>query len=131
MLEDYDWSVDLRDEFFQRVQNTVLGFMAEAGFDPYFGRRLIAEMASAGLEAVSADGRVRVIRGGSPETAFFRLSLVALQDTLIEDGTIRPTRWSGRWPSSTTQPRSCCRRSWSRPRAASPIDRFAECASAC
>lgn len=90
VLEDYDWSVDPRDEFFQRVQDAVLGFMEKAGFDPYFGRRLIAEMASAGLEAISADGRVRVVRGGTPETAFFRLSLTSLQDTLIEAGTITP-----------------------------------------
>ena len=88
VLEDYDWSVDLRDEFFQRIQDAVLGFMEEAGFDPYFGRRLIAEMAGAGLERISAEGRVRVIRGGTPETAFFRLSLAALKDTLIEAGTI-------------------------------------------
>lgn len=88
VLEDYDWSVDLRDDFFQRVQDTVLGFMEKAGFDPYFGRRLIAEMAGAGLEGATADGRVRVVRGGTPEIAFFRLSLTALQDTLIEAGTI-------------------------------------------
>ena len=88
VLEDYDWSVDLRDDFFQRVQDTVLGFMEKAGFDPYFGRRLIAEMASAGLEEIAADGRLRVVRGSTPETAFFRLSLTALQDTLIEAGTI-------------------------------------------
>ncbi|HEX6117333.1 MAG TPA: methyltransferase domain-containing protein [Solirubrobacterales bacterium] len=88
VLEDYDWSVDLRDDFFQRVQDAVLGFMEQAGFDPYFGRRLIAEMASAGIEAVAADGRVRVVRGGTPETAFFRLSLVSLEDALLEAGAI-------------------------------------------
>jgi SAM-dependent methyltransferase len=88
VLEDYDWSVDPRDDFFKRVQDAVLGFMEQAGFDPYFGRRLIAEMAGAGLEEVSADGRVSVVRGGTPETAFFRLSLVSLQETLIEAGAI-------------------------------------------
>ena len=88
VLEDYDWSVDLRDDFFQRVQDAVLGFMEQAGFDPYFGRRLIEEMTTAGLEDVSADGRLRVVRGGTPETAFFRLSLVSLQDTLLEAGAI-------------------------------------------
>jgi len=88
VLEDYDWSVDVRDDFFQRVQDAVLGFMQQSGFDPYFGRRLIAEMASVGLEAIAADGRVRVVRGGTPETAFFRLSLTSLEPALIEAGAI-------------------------------------------
>ena len=88
VLEDYDWSVDLRDEFFQRVQAAVLGLMEEAGFDPYFGRRLIGELTEAGLEDVNADGRLRVVRGGTPETAFFVLSLESLRATLVEQGKI-------------------------------------------
>jgi SAM-dependent methyltransferase len=88
VLEDYDWSVDMRDDFFQRVQDTALSFMEKAGFDPYFGRRLLAEMAAAGIERAAAEGRVRVIRGGTPETAFFRLSLLALRESLLEAGTI-------------------------------------------
>ena len=88
VLEDYDWSVDPRDEIYSRVQGAVLGFMEQAGFDPYFGRRLIPEMASAGLEEPVAEGRVRVIRGGTPETAFFELSLTAIRETLLEAGAI-------------------------------------------
>jgi SAM-dependent methyltransferase len=88
VLEDYDWGVDLRDEFFQRVQDAVLSFMQKSGFDPYFGRRLIAEMSAAGIEEVTADGRVRIVRGGTPETAFFRLSLTSLEPVLLEAGAI-------------------------------------------
>jgi SAM-dependent methyltransferase len=88
VLEDYDWSVDLRDDFFRRVQDAVLGFMEQSGFDPYFGRRLVGELEGAGLAGVSADGRVRVVQGGTPETAFFRLSLASLEDALVGTGAI-------------------------------------------
>jgi SAM-dependent methyltransferase len=88
LLEDYDWSVDLRDEVYRKVQDATLGFMEKAGFDPYFGRRLVPELNGAGLEDVSADGRVRVIQGGTPETAFFRLSLMALREMLLEAGVV-------------------------------------------
>ncbi len=89
LLEDYDWEAVAihppREEFY-RVRDAVLGLMAEAGFDPNFGRRLPTELEVAGLEAVEADGRVRLIRGGTPETAFFRLSIGSLRQPLVERG---------------------------------------------
>ena len=88
VLEDYDWGVDPRSEIQERVQTSVLSFMEKAGFDPYFGRRLTAELNAGGIEDVAAEGRVRVIRGGTPETAFFRLSLASLRGALIEAGAI-------------------------------------------
>jgi SAM-dependent methyltransferase len=87
LLEDYDWeaiAIHPPQEEFEKITEAVLGLMAEAGFDPNFGRRLLAELDAAGLEDVEAEGRVRLIRGGTPETAFFRLSLDSLRETLIE-----------------------------------------------
>ncbi len=89
LLEDYDWeaiAVDPPQEEFEKVADAVLGLMAEAGFDPSFGRRLPAELEAAGLEGVEAEGRVRLIRGGAPETAFFRLSIDSLRAPLVERG---------------------------------------------
>lgn len=89
LLEDYDWesvAVEPPQEEFEKVADAVLGLMAEAGFDPNFGRRLPAELEAAGLAEVEAEGRVRLIRGGTPETAFFRLSLDSLRETLLQRG---------------------------------------------
>ncbi len=89
LLEDYDWeavAIHPAQEEFEKVSDAVLGLMAEAGFDPNFGRRLPAELEAAGLEDVEAEGRVRLIRGGTPETAFFRLSLSSLRELLVERG---------------------------------------------
>jgi SAM-dependent methyltransferase len=91
LLEDYDWSaadVHPPDPLFERVTGAVLGFMEKAGFDPRFGRRLVQELRAAGLEKVEAEGRVRLIRGATPETAFYRLSLQALRDSLVESGAL-------------------------------------------
>jgi SAM-dependent methyltransferase len=91
LLEDYDWAaadVHPPDPHFERVTGAVLGFMEKAGFDPRFGRRLMAELGAVGLHDVEAEGRVRLIKGGSPETAFYRLSLEALREPLIESGAL-------------------------------------------
>jgi hypothetical protein len=61
--------------------------MAEAaGFDPIYGRRLVQQLTERGLEAVEAEGRVRLQRAGDPGLAFARLTLEQLQDTLVEQG---------------------------------------------
>lgn len=89
LLEDYEWSalaLHPPQEEFERVGEAVLGLMAEAGFNPHFGRRMLAELDAAGLQDVEAEGRVRIVRGGSPETAFFRFSLDSLRQPLVERG---------------------------------------------
>jgi SAM-dependent methyltransferase len=89
LLEDYDWeavAIHPPQEEFEKVTEAVLGLMAEAGFDANFGRRMLAELDAAGLEDVEAEGRVRLVRGGTPKTAFFRLSLDSLRETLVERG---------------------------------------------
>jgi hypothetical protein len=64
----------------------VLDLMGAVGFDRACGRKLPAELEALGLEDVRAEGRVRLIRGGTPDTAFFRLTLQALQERLLESG---------------------------------------------
>jgi SAM-dependent methyltransferase len=69
LLEDYDWesvAVDPPQEEFEKVADAVLGLMAEAGFDPNFGRRLPVELEAAGLEDVEAEGRVRLAPRNAP-----------------------------------------------------------------
>jgi hypothetical protein len=66
----------------------VIGFMEQAGYDRSFGRRLVSELRANGLEDVAAEARARVVQGGSPETAFFRLSLESLRAPLVESGAL-------------------------------------------
>jgi ubiquinone/menaquinone biosynthesis C-methylase UbiE len=89
LLEDYDFAsatVHPENELFERVTDAIIQMMSAAGFDPYFGRRLVAEMTKAGLAEVEAEGRVRLIRGGTEETAFYRLSLQTLRQGLVAQG---------------------------------------------
>ncbi|HVS29400.1 MAG TPA: methyltransferase [Solirubrobacteraceae bacterium] len=91
VLEDYDFDAsvaDPPDAINERVRAAVLGFMSSAGFDPHFGRRLLRLLESAGLEDIGADGQVQVYRGGSSGVEFFRLSVAALADTLVERGAV-------------------------------------------
>jgi SAM-dependent methyltransferase len=91
VLEDYSFSaagVDPDNELLERVTEVVLDFMAKAGFDSEYGRKLIRELESVGLEDVNAEGRARVSRGGTPGMAFMRLSLESLRGALVEAGAL-------------------------------------------
>jgi hypothetical protein len=63
--------------------DAVLDLMASTGFDRELGRKLPTELEALGLEDVQAEGRVRLIRSGTPDTAFFRLSVESLRDALV------------------------------------------------
>ena len=73
----------------QRVMDAVLDLMASMGHDGECGRKLPTELEALGLEDVQAEGRVRLIGGGTPDTAFFRLSLEALREALVSSGRAR------------------------------------------
>jgi SAM-dependent methyltransferase len=89
MIEDYDWTgfgfLDSGFDF-ASVTDAVLGFMADAGFDALYGRRVTADLAAAGLTDVRGEGRCRVIGGDSPGAAFFRLSFASLTDAVVASG---------------------------------------------
>jgi SAM-dependent methyltransferase len=90
VVEDYDWASagsDPPSADYDRVRTEVLGYMTEvAGFDDSYGRRLVRELRRVGLRAVDAEGRLRLIDVDSPGADFFRLSLLALREPLIEAG---------------------------------------------
>ena len=91
MLEDYSFAsvtVDPPDELFERVTDCDPRLHVERGFDPEYGSKLVHELEAVGLEEVDADGRARVSRGGSPGTAFIRLSIDALRDALVAAGAL-------------------------------------------
>jgi SAM-dependent methyltransferase len=91
MLEDYDFTGTTSyppDEELERVPKAVSELMSRAGWDSHFGGRLPSELRAAGLTHVNAEGRVRVYAGGTPETAFMRLSLAALRPMLVESGAL-------------------------------------------
>jgi hypothetical protein len=92
VIEDYDFvsqvSYPLNPER-ERVGDAVLDLMASVGFDRECGRKLPSELEALGLEDVQAEGRVRLIRGGTPGAAFFRLSLESLRDALVSSRSVR------------------------------------------
>ena len=91
LLEDYDFvgaPVEPPDPLYERMMAGTVGLVASAGWDPLFGRRLPGALRAAGLEGVQSDGRVRVIRGGTTETAFHRLSVEALRGRLVATGAL-------------------------------------------
>lgn len=91
VIEDYDWSgfgFEDADPQLDRVTESVIGFMQQAGFEPQYGRRVVADMAAAGLADVRGEGRARVIDSKSPGFDFFRLSFESLRNAVVDTGVL-------------------------------------------
>lgn len=88
VIEDYDWTgFGFEDDpRFDRVAEAVIAFMQQAGFEPRYGRRVVADMAAAGLTDIRGEGRALIIDSRSPGFDFFRLSFESLRDAVVNAG---------------------------------------------
>jgi hypothetical protein len=99
VIEDYDTALPVtsypphpdaeRVAGTQRVTDAVFDLMASMGHDGECGRKLPSELEALGLKDVRAEGRVRLIGSGTPDTAFFSLSLETLREALVSSGRAR------------------------------------------
>jgi SAM-dependent methyltransferase len=91
VVEDYDWTAfggDPPDALTERIAAGVTAFMSKGGFDPLYGRRVVSDVAAAGMEDVRGEGRQLVVDDAHPGFAFFRLSFEALKGAAIAAGTL-------------------------------------------
>ena len=91
VIEDYDWTafgIESADGAEQRAAGGILRFMAAAGFDQTYGRRLVGAFKERGLDAVTGSGRSYVIDASHPGYAFFRLSFEQIAPQAVQAGII-------------------------------------------
>jgi SAM-dependent methyltransferase len=69
---------------FIRFYRAALRHWSAGGYDPGLGRRLPAELEAAGLRDGAAEGRVFLLRGGSDDVEWLRLTLEQLRDRVVE-----------------------------------------------
>jgi SAM-dependent methyltransferase len=89
VIEDYDWTgfgFEPAAEASTRAAEAILGFMANAGFEPHYGRRVVADFVDAGLADVRGEGRALSIDSTSPGFAFFKLSFDSLRPAVVAAG---------------------------------------------
>ena len=87
VIEDYDWSCfgfEGEDPGFGEIADVVIGFMAKAGFERDYGRRVVSDMEAAGLTEIRGEGRARLIDSTSPGFDFFRLSFESLRGAVVD-----------------------------------------------
>lgn len=93
VIEDYDWTAfgfEGSGAELDRVTEAILSFMQRSGFEPHYGRQVVADLAAAGLTEVRGEGRARVIDSATPGFDFFRLSFESLRDAVVDAGLISP-----------------------------------------
>jgi SAM-dependent methyltransferase len=73
-------------DLFARTLHERLELMREAGLDPYYGRKLPAELRARGLLEAGAEGRAWIMEGGSVAARWFRFSMAQLRDRLSSSG---------------------------------------------
>jgi SAM-dependent methyltransferase len=113
LIEDYDWTsygADPPSELVERVTAAVIDFMTAAGFDPYYGRRLLSGIEERSLTNVGAEGRMLVMGPNHPGRAFYRLSLVSLRDAVVERGAVTDAEVDEMLDELDRGSERCCRR---------------------
>lgn len=93
VIEDYDWSAFRfgdEDEQLGRVTDSILEFMARAGFERNYGGRVVGDLVDAGFEEVRGEGRVRIIDSDSPGFDFFRLTFESIRGAIVDAGPVTP-----------------------------------------
>jgi SAM-dependent methyltransferase len=89
VIEDYDWSCfgfEGESPGFSDIAELILGFMAKAGFERDYGRRVVSDIEAAGLTDIRGEGRARLIDSASPGFDFFRLSFESLRAAIVAAG---------------------------------------------
>jgi SAM-dependent methyltransferase len=89
LIEDYDWTCfgfEGETPGFGDIGDVILGFMAKAGFERDYGRRVVSDLDAAGLTEIRGEGRARLIDSTSPGFDFFRLSFESLRGTIVDAG---------------------------------------------
>ena len=89
LIEDYDWTCfgfEGESPGFSDIADVVLGFMAKAGFERDYGRRVVGDLDAAGLTEIRGEGRARLIDSTSPGFDFFRLTFESLRGTIVDAG---------------------------------------------
>ncbi|KZS59410.1 MAG: methyltransferase domain-containing protein [Mycobacterium pseudokansasii] len=93
VIEDYDWTafgLEGAGAELDRATEAILSFMQRSGFEPHYGRQVVADLAAAGLTEVRGQGRARLIDSATPGFDFFRLSFESLRDAVVDAGLISP-----------------------------------------
>lgn len=90
LLEDFDWAIGGADAdaapATAKAYRAMLGLLDGMGYPLHYGRTLPRRLECAGLEDLGNDARSFVVRGGSPGTAFERLSMEAQREALLASG---------------------------------------------
>jgi SAM-dependent methyltransferase len=60
--------------------------MRARGFNPWYGRDLLRDLRSVGLDDVDAEGRVSICEGGSPGAVAWQLTFEQLRNEIVEAG---------------------------------------------
>jgi SAM-dependent methyltransferase len=71
---------------FTRWTHAFITLCQSTGVDPYAGRRGAGELRALGLSAVDAEGRVYIVRGGTPPAEVWRLTAEQVGPRIIASG---------------------------------------------
>lgn len=91
LLEDFDWAIGGAGDESPRVAkayDAILGLLESVGYDRHYGHTLLRRLEQSGLEETGSAGRSYVVCGGSPGTAFDRLSMLAQRGALLGSGAL-------------------------------------------
>jgi hypothetical protein len=86
VLQRHEWAAAVTNPEGERYRRVTEAIARHVGSGTGSADRLVRELEAAGLQDVSAAGRIRVYRGGTSTTTFARLSIAAMSAGLTDSG---------------------------------------------
>jgi hypothetical protein len=90
VIEDIDWLVfdeqPLPEPFATLHRTLRAAYVEQAGYDPYFGRRLLPALRDAGLVDVDSRGTVSTMHGGTATAEWYVMALERAKPRLVDAG---------------------------------------------
>jgi SAM-dependent methyltransferase len=90
VVEDIDWLVfdtqPLPEPFATLHRTLREAYIASAGYDPFWGRRMLGALDAAGLVDVESRGKVVTMHGGTPGAEWYVLALERAGPRLVDAG---------------------------------------------
>jgi 2-polyprenyl-3-methyl-5-hydroxy-6-metoxy-1,4-benzoquinol methylase len=97
--EEPDWVTIFETPESSALRHVMIAAMryleATSPIDTQYGRRLVEDLESVGLDDVQAEGRCTIVRGGSPPAAgFLRLTVEKLRGPLVREGRVSESEFN-------------------------------------
>jgi hypothetical protein len=80
-------------ELYHEVMQEIFRVYEQNSMDVHYGTKVFVELCSLGMQAIQAQGRMRIVTGGSHEALFHKRTYTQLMPKILERGKVTTERY--------------------------------------